>query len=100
MTTKGKIKRLFPGGNTSVGFFSYYNYVINLKEANRVYLLKGGPGVGKSHLMKKIGNDMVESGYDVEFHHCSADPESIDAVVITTLKIAIIDGTSPHVAVF
>lgn len=40
---------------------------------------------------------MIEKGYDVEFHHCSADPESIDAVVIPKLKIAIMDGTAPHV---
>ncbi|WP_026476232.1 ATPase [Alkaliphilus transvaalensis] len=99
MATKGRIKRLFPGGNTSVGFFSYYQYVIDLKEANRLYLLKGGPGVGKSSLMKKIGHEMVERGYDIEFHHCSAGPEGVDAVVIPALKVAIIDGTSPHDAV-
>lgn len=97
MKKKGNLKRLFPGGNTSQGFFSYYQYVIDLKEAKRVYLLKGGPGVGKSQLMKKIGDYLVERGYDVEFHHCSADPESLDAIVITALGIALIDGTAPHV---
>lgn len=96
MAEKGNIKRLFPGGNTSVGFFSYYDYVVNLKKANRVYLIKGGPGVGKSQMMKTLGNWMVEQGYDVEFHHCSADPESLDAIVITALGIAFIDGTAPH----
>ncbi|MBM7614810.1 ATPase [Alkaliphilus hydrothermalis] len=99
MTKKGKIRRLFPGGNTSVGFYSYYQHVINLKEANRLYLLKGGPGLGKSHLMKKIGQEMVDRGHDIELHHCSADPDSVDAVVIPDIKVAIIDGTAPHVGV-
>lgn len=94
---KGSIKRLFPGGNTAEGFYSYYQYVIDLKEASRVYLLKGGPGVGKSQLMKNIGSFMVDRGYDVEFHHCSADPESLDAIVINALGVAFIDGTAPHV---
>jgi len=92
-----KVKRLFPGGNTSVGFYSYYQYVIDVKEANKVYFIKGGPGVGKSSMMKKVGQRMIEEGFDVEFHHCSADPDSIDAVVIPTFKIAMVDGTAPHV---
>jgi len=97
MSKKGHIYRLFPGGNTSQGFYSYYHHVIDLKKAKNVYLIKGGPGVGKSQLMKTIGNNLVELGYDAEFHHCSADPDSIDAVVIPKLQIALIDGTSPHV---
>jgi len=93
---KGKIKRLLPGGNTSLGFYSYFSYVIDVKEARKIYLLKGGPGTGKSSMMKKLGNQMIENGYDVEFHHCSADPESIDAIVIPRIKVAVLDATSPH----
>ncbi len=97
MKKKGWIKRLFPGGNTSKGFYSYFDHIIDLKSANRLFLIKGGPGVGKSHLMKKIGHLMVAEGYDVEFHHCSADPDSVDAAYIPELKVALIDGTAPHV---
>ncbi|AOY77605.1 PRK06851 family protein [Clostridium formicaceticum] len=97
MTNKGKIKSLLPGGNTSLGFFSYFEYVIDLKKANKVYYLKGGPGTGKSSMMKKIGDTLINQGYDIEFHHCSADPDSIDALVIPKLKIAMLDGTAPHV---
>ncbi|SNT09374.1 hypothetical protein SAMN05446037_103916 [Anaerovirgula multivorans] len=97
MTYKGKIKRLLPGGNTSLGFFSYFHYIVDLKKANKVYFLKGGPGTGKSSMMKEVGHTMTEKGYDVEFHHCSADPESIDAIVIPKLKVAMLDGTAPHV---
>ncbi len=97
MKKKGWIKRLFPGGNTPTGFYSYFDHIIDLKSANRLFLIKGGPGVGKSHLMKKIGHQMVAEGYDVEFHHCSADPDSVDAAYIPELKVALIDGTAPHV---
>lgn len=93
---EGKIRHLFPGGNTPQGFFSYYDYVIPT-DATRIFLLKGGPGVGKSTFMKKIGQTLVEHGYDIEHHHCSSDPNSLDGLVIPALQVALIDGTAPHI---
>jgi len=93
---EGKIRRLFPGGNTSKGFFSYYDNIVE-KNANRIFILKGGPGTGKSSLMKSIAKDMLERGFDVEFHHCSSDNNSIDGIVIPELNVAMIDGTAPHI---
>lgn len=92
----GKIKKVFPGGNTSKGFYSFYDYIIGL-DANRFFVLKGGPGVGKSSMMKKVGNALVDMGYDVEFHHCSSDQNSIDAIVVPKLNVAMVDGTAPHI---
>lgn len=94
---EGKVKNVFPGGNTSLGFFSYYNYIIDPDEASRIFVIKGGPGVGKSTFMKKIGNEMLKRGYDIEFMHCSSDNNSLDGVVIPALKYAFIDGTAPHI---
>ena len=96
MAKKGCIKRLLPGSNTSIGFYSYFEYVIDQKEARKIYYFKGGPGVGKSYMMKKIGYEIIGRGMDVEFHHCAADPESVDAIVIPSIKVGIIDGTTPH----
>ncbi len=94
---KGKVRNMFPGGNTSKGFFSYYQYIINEEDARRVFILKGGPGVGKSSFMKKASEVMVQRGYDVEHMHCSSDNHSLDGVVIPGLGVALIDGTAPHV---
>ena len=33
---------------------------------------------------------------DVEYFHCSSDPNSLDGIIINDLKIALIDGTAPH----
>jgi DNA replication protein DnaC len=96
LQTKGGIKRVFPGNNTPDGFFSYYDYIIP-KNANRVFVIKGGPGVGKSTFMRAIAKDMVERGYNVEMHHCSSDNGSIDGVVFPEIGIGILDGTWPHV---
>ncbi len=95
--SQGKSRDLFPGGNTSLGFFSYYSNIMTQEEANRIFVIKGGPGVGKSTFMKKIGAQMQSSGYDVEYLHCSSDNNSLDGVKIPELKIVFVDGTAPHI---
>lgn len=95
--SKGRLKKVFPGGNTSRGFYSFYDYIIDQQEATRIFVIKGGPGVGKSTFMRKIGEAMLERGYDVEFHCCSSDNGSLDGVVIPAIKVAMLDGTAPHV---
>jgi GTPase SAR1 family protein len=94
---KGKIRHLFPGGNTSQGFFSYYDNILSQEEATRIIIIKGGPGVGKSTFMKKIAQEMLDRGYDAEFLHCSSDNNSLDGVLFPAFKVAFIDGTAPHV---
>lgn len=94
--TKGHIKKVFPGGNTSIGFHSFYDYLA-FPSRTKIFVLKGGPGVGKSTFMRWISAKMVERGYDVEHHHCSSCNTSLDGVYVPTLGVAILDGTSPHV---
>src|SRR5690554_2731061 len=93
----GKARHYFPGNNTPEGFFSYYHYILSQHEAKKIWCIKGGPGVGKSTFMKKIGKSILSLGYDVDFLHCSSDNSSIDGIVIRDLKISIIDGTKPHI---
>ncbi len=94
---RGKGRDMFLGGNTCRGFFSFYNYIIGVQEAERIFILKGGPGVGKSTFMKKAAAKALEAGYDVENMHCSSDSDSLDGIVIPELGIAMVDGTAPHV---
>jgi len=91
---KGKIKNYFPGGNTYLGFYSFYDNV--LKRIEHLIIIKGGPGTGKSTLMKRIGEAAVERGYDIEYLWCSSDSQSLDGVVIPKLNTAVVDGTAPH----
>ena len=91
-----KERHYFLGGNTYQGFHSFYHYIIDKENANRVICIKGGPGTGKSHLMKRVAKNFLEKGYLVEFHHCSSDNNSLDGVVVPDLKIALLDGTAPH----
>lgn len=93
---KGNQRNLFPGGNTPQGFYSYYNYIISQKKAEIIFCIKGGPGSGKSTLMRSIGDYYLNKGEDVDFLWCSSDPDSIDGVMIKERKVALIDGTAPH----
>ena len=95
--SKGRLKKVFPGGNTSRGFHSFYDYVIDQREAAKIFVIKGGPGVGKSTFMRKIGEALLERGFDVEFHCCSSDNGSLDGLVIPALQVAFVDGTAPHI---
>lgn len=90
-----RILRYFAGGNTALGFYNLFES--NLQGLQRIFILKGGPGTGKSSLMKAIGSEWAERGYDIELIHCSSDKDSIDAVIIPALSVGIVDGTAPHV---
>ncbi|WP_297208826.1 hypothetical protein [uncultured Flavonifractor sp.] len=87
----------FLGANSPSGFYSLYDQLIDLEEAEELFILKGGPGCGKSSLMRRVGASMEAHGLAVEYIDCSGDPDSLDAVVIPALNTAIVDGTAPHV---
>lgn len=89
--------RFFLGSNSPLGFYSLYDQLIDPKQANAIYILKGGPGCGKSSLMRRIGARAEEMGEQVEYIHCSGDPDSLDGIVLHGAKTAIVDGTAPHV---
>lgn len=95
MIKKGKVKCVFPGGNTSKGFFSFYDHIIPT-DSRKIFSIKGGPGVGKSSMMKAVAHRFIEQGLDVEMHYCSSDNNSLDGVVIEKANIALIDGTAPQ----
>ena len=87
--------RFFPGGNTAAGFCSRFGGI--LPEPRRTVCLKGGPGVGKSSLMKRVAAAHEAKGRNVEYYHCSSDPDSLDAIAVPELGFMMLDGTAPHV---
>lgn len=94
---KSRVRHLYPGGNTPEGFYSYYNYIIGQMEAQKIFCIKGGPGTGKSTLMKAVGKYFEEKGESVDYMWCSSDPDSLDGVLLSEKNIALIDGTAPHI---
>ena len=88
---------LFAAANSGSGFVSFYGEIFGNREIKRKYIIKGGPGTGKSGFMKRTASFVKEKGFAVEYYRCSSDPDSLDGIIING-KIAIIDGTAPHSA--
>ncbi len=88
--------RYFLGANTPSGFYSLYDQLIDPERAEAVYILKGGPGCGKSTFMKTVAARAEERGLEVERILCSGDPASLDAILIPVCGAAVVDGTAPH----
>ena len=89
-------RHYFAGANTPDGFFSYFQHILDPKAAQRIYILKGGSGVGKSTAIRHISKHLSALGYDVEYIRCSSDEQSFDGFCVPRLAIAMIDGTAPH----
>ncbi len=92
-----KVRHYFPGGNTPQGFVSFYDNILRTTSTGKLGVIKGGPGTGKSGLMKRLGAYFENMGEYVHYLHCSSDCESLDGVYLPKYNSAVIDGTSPHV---
>lgn len=89
--------KTFLGANTPQGFTSLFGELFNPYRDGRAYIIKGGPGTGKSSFMKKVAAAATQKGYDTELIYCSSDPKSLDGLIIPSLSFCMADGTAPHV---
>lgn len=90
-------RKVFLAANSPSGFVSFFDELYNPYQNCRAYIIKGGPGTGKSSFMKRIAAAAEERGHEVTRVFCSSDPESLDGVMIPSLSVSIADGTAPHV---
>lgn len=90
--------RYFAACNSEDGFHSFYRDIF-LQDLDRVYIIKGGPGTGKSSWMRRVADAAEQKGYQVEEIYCSSDPTSLDGVIARSAEnsFAVLDGTAPHV---
>ncbi len=91
--------RYFAASNSSKGFQNYYATVFGESRVQRLYIIKGGPGTGKSHFMKTVARRAATLGYRVTEYACSSDPASLDGVRLEQPgrpAVGILDGTAPH----
>lgn len=89
--------KYFLAANSSEGFVSHFESNYDFADGWRAYIIKGGPGTGKSSFMKYVVVKAVDKGLGVELCPCSSDPDSLDGVIIKDIKVIILDGTAPHV---
>lgn len=88
-----KDAEFFLGGVSPTGFRTPFGDIVSDTDFF-TYIIKGGPGTGKSSLMKKLAEAFPDE--EKEIYHCSSDAASLDAVVFSRLKVIFMDGTAPH----
>lgn len=86
----------FAASNSGAGFVSYYPEIFDPQCFGRLYLIKGGPGTGKSSLMRRVAAEAEARGLPVRCYACSSDPDSLDGVVVGCNRFAMLDSTAPH----
>ncbi|MEG1943123.1 MAG: hypothetical protein RR049_04835, partial [Angelakisella sp.] len=86
----------FLGANSSQGFVSRFDQLGDPEDSWRCTVIKGGPGTGKSSLMKRLVAAMSDSCSVIEEIYCSSDVNSLDGVIFPDFKLSIADGTPPH----
>lgn len=87
----------FAASNSRYGFHSYYEQVFRGR-VDRLFCIKGGPGTGKSTLMRALAREGERRGMRAEYYYCSSDADSLDAVLLfgPSASLGLIDATAPH----
>lgn len=62
-----------------------------LKDIKRTYYLTGGPGTGKSTMIKLIGIQLIDRGNDVDYIRSAKDPDSVAGLFLPKKKICLLD---------
>ncbi len=86
----------FLGANSGNGFVNHFSQCYQPEQGETLYIIKGGPGTGKSTFMKGLVLELWQHNVACELYFCSSDPDSLDGVRFPSLGIAVVDGTSPH----
>ena len=94
----GADETYFAGANSAGGFVSFYPEIFDERALARLYVVKGGPGSGKSTLMRRFLAAASGAGLLTGAYLCGSDPCSLDAAIARGERgaVAVIDATSPH----
>ncbi len=94
-------QRFFAASNSHRGFCNYFGALFSSPAVDHLYIIKGGPGTGKSYFMKTVARRAGAAGYAVTEYACSSDPASLDGLILRHPErptIGFVDGTAPHTA--
>lgn len=89
--------KCFLASNSAEGFISHFADCYDPADGWHSYIIKGGPGTGKSSFMKKVLSVAKERHLSFIEVYCASDPTSLDGVILPHLKTVFMDGTAPHV---
>lgn len=87
----------FLGALSPAGFTGWFDEAV-ADPATTAWLIKAGPGCGKSTLMRRLldAAGLPPAGSYNERIHCSSDPDSLDGVRLPGAAALVVDATAPH----
>ena len=89
MGNKPGVRHYFAEGLTSRGYISLLPNM--MPNWSKIYVLLGGAGSGKSTMLKMLGLDLLDRGYEVDFLRSARDPDSIAGFSLPCEGLAAID---------
>lgn len=95
---QGAPDSFFISANGYGGFRSHHTSFYESTQFTHTFVLKGGPGTGKSYTLRKAAEQAKQQGAHCRYIYCSSDPGSLDGVILEKgdCRIAVLDGTAPH----
>lgn len=89
MGNAGGVRHYFIEAFTPYGHISLLQEL--LKDIKHTYFLKGGPGTGKSTMIKLIGIQLIDRGFDVDYIRSVNEPDSVAGLFLPKHKLCLLD---------
>lgn len=90
MGSKASVRHYFAEGLTLRGYISL---LPSRRPAwERIYVLLGGPGTGKSTLIKTLGLELLDRGYELDFLRSAQDPDAMAGFILQRYGLAMLDA--------
>lgn len=88
----------FAASNSYKGFRNHFSEFFNPQTSDRIFIIKGGPGTGKSCFMKRLESLFTKQDLQTTAILCSSDLGSLDGLTVRGRRgsFSILDGTAPH----
>lgn len=84
-----KASHYFARGNTAKGVHFLYHSAFQGLE--KIFILTGPRGTGKSTVIRSLADTLLENGQDVQCFHSPLRPDELDGFIATELKIGFVD---------
>ncbi|MBP5618182.1 MAG: hypothetical protein J6X61_03420, partial [Clostridia bacterium] len=90
---QANLPTFFAGAMIPDGYLSHLGELYDPAGGWIAYLIKGGAGMGKSTLMKRVLAALTATGEPAWRIPCPSDPDSLDGVIFPGRRVCLLDAT-------
>jgi hypothetical protein len=90
----GRVRHLFASAITPNGPINFLESIF--MKAEKVWCISGEPGTGKATIMENLTQYAAERGLLTECYHCPFDPDKIEHIWWSELRLGITTKAWPH----